>query len=143
MNQAMQGNVVKVHYTGKLADGTVFDSTTKRDPVQFKIGAAEVIRGFEQSVIGMHPGESKTVVLSSEQAFGLRREDQVMNVERKQLPPELKLAVGQQLQIPQNEGKPPVTVRVTQLSDSKVTLDGNHPLAGEDLTFDIQLVAIE
>lgn len=141
MTQAKPGDTVQVHYTGKLEDGTVFDSSAERDPLQFTIGGQEIIPGFEQAVIGMSPGESKTEKIPVEQAYGPHREEMVLEIDRQQIPPELEPEVGQQLQIQQAPGQV-VPVIVTDISDSTVTLDANHPLAGENLVFDIQLVAI-
>jgi FKBP-type peptidyl-prolyl cis-trans isomerase 2 len=141
MTQAKPGDTVQVHYTGKLEDGTVFDSSAERDPLQFTIGGQEIIPGFEQAVIGMSPGESKTEKIPVEQAYGPHREEMVLEIDRQQIPPELEPEVGQQLQIQQAPGQV-VPVIVTDISDSSVTLDANHPLAGENLVFDIQLVAI-
>lgn len=142
MTQAKHGDAVRVHYTGKLNDGTVFASTANREPIQFRIGTAQAIEGFEQAVIGMKPGESKTTRVPAGKAFGPYRDDQVIVVNRDRLPADLQPTVGQELQIPQAGNKPPLTVRVTHVSESEVTLDGNHPLAGKDLTFDIHLVDI-
>jgi peptidylprolyl isomerase len=141
MTQAKPGDTVTVHYTGKLEDGTVFDSSVGRDPLQFSIGSGSIIPGFEQAVIGMTPGESKTETIGSEQAYGPYYEEMVLVVDRQQMPTELSIQIGQQLQIRQPSGQT-IPVIITDVSDGEVTLDANHPLAGEDLTFDIQLVAI-
>lgn len=142
MSEAKSGDTVAVHYTGKLDDGTVFDSSANRDPLQFSIGAGHVIPGFEAAVIGMSPGDSVTRTIPAEQAYGPYRDEMVMVVEREQIPPEIPLDVGQQLHLQGPEGQPPLPVLVTDVSETEVTLDANHPLAGEDLTFDIQLVEI-
>jgi peptidylprolyl isomerase len=139
--QAKHGDTVKVHYTGKLEDSTVFDSSTKRDPLQFKIGDSQIIPGFEQAVVGMNPGESKTIKLPADKAYGPYREEMVLVVDQNQFPKNLKLEVGQQLQIPQKDGRKTL-VTVTNFSESSVMLDANHPLAGKDLSFDIQLIEI-
>jgi peptidylprolyl isomerase len=141
MTQAKIGDTVTVHYTGKLDDGTVFDSSIDREPLQFSIGAGNMIPGFEQAVIGMSPGESKTQTISSEDAYGEHYPEMVVVVDRQQIPPELPIDVGQQLQIQQPTGQV-IPVIITDVTDSEVTLDANHPLAGEDLTFEIQLVSI-
>jgi peptidylprolyl isomerase len=141
MAQAQLGNTVKVHYTGKLDDGTVFDSTASRDPLQFSLGNGNVIPGFEQAVLGMSPGESKTTNIPADRAYGPHRPELVMVVERQQMPEDLSIQVGQPLQIRQNNGQT-IPVIISQISDSKVTLDANHPLAGQDLTFEIELVEI-
>lgn len=141
MAQAKNGDTVMVHYTGKLTDGTVFDSSTERDPLQFTIGAGEIIPGFEQAVLGMNTGESKTTKIPVEEAYGSHRPEMVVEVERDQMPPEMEPEVGQQMQIQQPSGQI-IPVTITNISDSTVTLDANHPLAGEDLIFDIELVDI-
>lgn len=141
MPQAKQGDTVKVHYTGKLDDGTVFDSSQEREPLEFTIGTGTIIPGFEQAVIGMSPGESKTEVIPPDRAYGPYLEEMVLQIERQQLPAELDPEVGQQLQLEHPTGEV-IPVIITDVSSSTVTLDANHPLAGEDLTFDIQLVAI-
>ena len=141
MAQAKNGDTVKVHYTGKLEDGTVFDTSTKRDPLQFTISEGRLIPGFEQAVVGMNLGESKTTKISADKAYGPHREEMVLEVERNQFPEHLKPKVGEQLQIRQADGQTMV-VMVTDISESSVTLDANHPLAGKDLTFDIQLIEI-
>jgi peptidylprolyl isomerase len=141
MVQAKQGDTVKVHYTGKLEDGTVFDSSVNREPLEFSIGTGSLIPGFEKAVIGMAPGESKTERIEAEQAYGQHREDMVLVVDRQQMPEDMQVGVGQQLQIRQQTGQT-IPVIVTDVSDAQITLDANHPLAGENLTFDIQLLEI-
>ncbi len=141
MAQAKHGDTVKVHYTGKLDDGTVFDSSTNREPLEFTIGAGNIIPGFEKAVVGMAQGESKTEVIPIEQAYGPYMEEMVVTIDRQQMPAEIEPQVGQQLHIQQPDGQL-LPVMVTDVSDSTVTLDANHPLAGENLTFDIQLVEI-
>ncbi|MCL6435877.1 MAG: peptidylprolyl isomerase [Leptolyngbyaceae cyanobacterium HOT.MB2.61] len=141
MAQAKHGDTVKVHYTGKLDDGTVFDSSTNREPLEFTIGAGNIIPGFEKAVVGMAQGESKTEVIPTEQAYGPYMEEMVVTIDRQQMPAEIEPEVGQQLHIQQPDGQL-LPVMVTDVSDSTVTLDANHPLAGENLTFDIQLVEI-
>ena len=141
MTKAKQGDTVKIHYTGKLEDGTVFDTSVERDPLQFTIGAGEVISGFEEAVVGMSPGESKIAKIPADKAYGPRREEMVLEVDREQFPAELEPKVDQQLQIRQADGRIFI-VTVTDISEGSVTLDANHPLAGKDPTFDIQLVEI-
>jgi peptidylprolyl isomerase len=142
MGQAKHGDTVKVHYTGKLEDGTVFDSSADRDPLEFTIGAGNIIPGFEKAVVGMNPGDSKTEVIPTEQAYGPYMEEMVVTIDRQQMPAEIAPEVGQQLQIQQPDGQV-LPVIITDVSDGTVTLDANHPLAGENLTFDIRLVEIE
>lgn len=141
MVQAKSGDTVKIHYTGKLDDGTVFDSSINRDPLEFTLDQGQVIPGFEQAVVGMSPGESKTQKIPVDQAYGPYREDMVIQVSKEMLPPDLQPEVGQQLQVQQPTGQA-IPVIVTDVSNGQVTLDANHPLAGENLTFDIQLVEI-
>ncbi|EAZ88920.1 FKBP-type peptidyl-prolyl cis-trans isomerase [Crocosphaera chwakensis] len=142
MVQAKLGDTVKVNYTGKLQDGTVFDSSVDRDPLQFALGQGQVISGFEEAVVGMSPGENKSVTIPSEQAYGPYQDELVIVVDEKQMPSDLSVEVGQQLQMRHSSGQA-VPVMVTNIADSKVTLDANHPLAGKDLTFDLELVNIE
>lgn len=141
MTQAKQGDTVKVHYTGKLDDGTVFDSSLNREPLEFSIGSGQIIPGFELAVVGMAPGDAKTESIPSENAYGPHRQEMVLQVERQQLPDDIPVGVGQQLQIRQQEGQT-IPVIITEVTDAKVTLDANHPLAGENLTFDIELLEI-
>jgi peptidylprolyl isomerase len=138
---AKAGDHVKVHYTGRLSDGTIFDSSRDREPLEFTLGIGEVIPGFEQAVLGMEPGEVKTVTIPAEDAYGPRREDMIIEVSRDQVAPDLQLAIGQQLQLRLQDGRV-IPVTVADLTEETVTIDANHPLAGEDLTFEIELVAI-
>ncbi len=142
MEQAKKGHTVKVHYTGRLGDGTEFDTSVSRGPLQFKIGDGNIIPGFEQAVIGMEPGETKTATIPADQAYGPHYENLVLKLAQDQIPSNLEPEIGQQLEIRQESGEV-IGVRVTHVSPSSVTLDANHPLAGEDLTFDIQLVEID
>lgn len=141
MPQAKQGDTVKIHYTGKLEDETVFDSSINREPLQFIVGEGKIIPGVEQSVIGMKPGESKTVKVSPDQAYGPHRPELVEEIEREKLPDYLKIESGKMLQIKQPSGQT-ISVQITNVTESKVTFDANHPLAGKDLIFDIQLLEI-
>lgn len=138
---AEAGDTVKVHYTGKLSDGTVFDSSDGRDPLEFTIGSGALIEGFEQAVVGMTPGEAKTVEIASAEAYGPHHDEMVQQIERAVIPDEIDLDVGVRLQATQGEG-PPLILTVVELSETSVTVDANHPLAGQDLTFDIDLVEI-
>lgn len=143
MAKAANGSTVQVHYTGRLdEDDSVFDSSRERDePLKFTIGEEQVIPGFEEAVEGMEPGEEKTVDIPSDEAYGPYRDDMVLEVERDQLPDDLDPEVGQRLQLRQQNGEV-VNVTLTEISDAEVTLDANHPLAGKDLSFDIELVDI-
>jgi peptidylprolyl isomerase len=141
MTQAKYGNTVKVHYTGKLDDGTIFDSSFDSDPLEFTIGEGHVIQGFEQAVVGMDLNETKTVKIPVDKAYGPHRDDLIVVVNRSQLPADSKPEIGEQLEGRQPDGNI-VVATVIDVSDSSVTLDANHPLAGKDLTFDIQLVEV-
>ena len=140
MTQAKTGDTVKVHYTGKLEDGTPFDSSLDKDPLEFTLGEGRIIPGFEQAVLGMTPGDDKTVDIPADNAYGPYRDEWVMVVEREQMPTEIDPQVGQQLQV--RQGQQEYVVQITDVSGSQITLDRNHPLAGEDLTFDIKLMEI-
>ncbi len=142
MAEAQQGKTVSVHYTGKLEDDTVFDSSRGGDPLSFEIGSGQIIPGFEKGVMGMTPGETKTVEVSAEEAYGPYREDQVVEVEREKLPEDIEPEVGQQLQVQQTNGETAV-VTIKEVTPAAVRLDANHPLAGKDLTFEIEVVSIE
>ena len=141
MAEAKSGDTVRVHYTGKFEDGTVFDSTEGREPLEFTLGSGQLIAGFEKALIGMNPGESKTSDVPQDEAYGPRNEEMKQVVERKELPPDLAPQVGMQLQVNTPEGQT-LIVSIAEVSDTHVTLDANHPLAGKDLSFDIQLVEI-
>lgn len=141
MGQAKKGDNVKVHYTGKFLDGKVFDSSKERAPLEFKIGDKKVIPGFEHAVIGMQPGELKTVTLSSIEAYGPHLEELVTDVGREHFPEHITPEIGQQLEIQSEEGLQAI-VMITKIAGDTVTLDANHPLAGKDLVFDIELVEI-
>lgn len=132
---------MRVHYTGRFDDGSVFDSSAGREPLSFTVGEGAVIPGFEQAVIGLAIGEKITVQIPAQEAYGPRREELSATVERVQLPPDLTPEVGLQLSVPQPDGGYAV-ITIVAMSDSTVTLDANHQLAGKDLTFDIELVSI-
>jgi FKBP-type peptidyl-prolyl cis-trans isomerase 2 len=141
MAQAKQGNTVQVNYTGKLGDGKVFDTSYDRHPMQFTLGKGQLIAGFEKAVLGMNAGEIKTVVIPAEEAYGPHRAEQVVAMERKNLPAGVNPQVGQRLEITQADDQT-VLVTVTDISETSVTIDANHPLAGKALTFDIELISI-
>ena len=138
MSQVKNGDTVKVHYTGTLADGTVFDSSLEREPLEFTLGEGQLIPGFEKTVLGMSAGESRTVTIPAEEAYGPYREEMVLEVPRTQLPADMQPQVGMQLQVGEEQGEG-MLVQITQVTDTNITLDANHPLAGKDLTFNIQL----
>jgi peptidylprolyl isomerase len=141
MAQAKNGDTVKVHYTGKVEDGTIFDTSTDRDPLQFTIGEGRIIPGFERAVIGMNPGESITIRISANEAYGPHRKEMVAEVRRDQFPGNVQPEVGQQFEIHQADGHS-ILVKVTDITESNVILDANHPLAGKDLIFDIQCLEV-
>jgi peptidylprolyl isomerase len=141
MAQAKAGDTVRVHYTGKLDDGTVFDSSVGGEPIEFVLGTHHVIPGFEDGVTGMEVGDAKTILIPSDQAYGPHMDEMVLTISREQVPPHITLGLGEMLELSQPSGEA-ITVRITELTDATVTLDGNHPLAGEDLTFDLQLAEI-
>jgi peptidylprolyl isomerase len=132
---------VRVHYTGKTDDGVVFDSSREREPLEFTMGQGQLIPGFEKAVEGMKIGDSTTVRIPADQAYGEKHEDMVVDISRQQIPPDISPEVGMVLQMQQPNGMP-LNVTVTQVTDDSVTLDANHPLAGQALTFEIELVEI-
>lgn len=142
MAQAQSGNTVQVHYKGTLTDGTLFDSSEGRTPLEFTLGSGQVIKGFDDGITGMEVGERKTIHIPVEQAYGLANEQMVFTLDRTDLPDEIPLEVGLTLNMHEDGNPQPVPVIVRALSDNSVTLDANHPLAGQDLVFDIELVGI-
>jgi len=141
MAEAKTNDTVKVHYTGRLIDGTVFDSSLEREPLEFTIGQKSVIPGFEEGIIGMAIGDTKTVSIASQDAYGPYLEDLIGTIRRTQIPPDIELKVGTILQMQGPNGEVTL-VMVKALNDESVTLDANHPLAGKDLTFEINLLEI-
>ena len=142
MPQAQSGDTVSVHYSGKLSDGTVFDSSEGREPLTFTVGSGQVIPGFDEGVIGMAPGDTRTVDIPADQAYGAYQDGLSVQVDRSQFPAGVTPEVGQQFEVGQSDGSS-VVVTVTEVTPSAVTLDANHPLAGEDLTFEIELVDVQ
>ena len=141
MSEAKHGDTVKAHYTAKLKDGTVYDTSINRHPLQFTIGEGQIIPGFEQAVVGMRPGQSKTVQVPTDKAYGPHREDMVVTVDHSQFPESLEPEVGQTLEITGSDGLRTVAT-VADVSETRVTFDINHPLAGKELILDIQLIEI-
>lgn len=141
MAQAKKGDTVRVHYTGTLNDGSVFDSSADREPLEFTLGKGQVIPGFDEAVQGLEVGASTVTHIPPEQAYGPRRDNLVATFERQRLPPTLNPEVGDTLQMRHPSGQP-MYVRVTSVTPDSITVDANHPLAGQELTFDIQLVEI-
>lgn len=141
MAPAKLGDMVRVHYTGTLSDGAVFDTSADMDPLEFTLGEGMVIPGFENAILGMNVGESKKVSLTPEEGYGEPDDELVMVVERSDMPPEINPEVGMILKATSDEGYETHIV-ITDVDGTSVTLDGNHPLAGQDLIFEIQLVEI-
>ena len=139
---AKDSDTVKVHYTGTLDDGTVFDTSIEREPLEFTLGEGMLIPGFEEAVKGMQVGQSKTVTIPAEEAYGPYLDDLIIVVEQSQLPEGLDPEVGQVLEVTQEDGRTGV-VTVIDVSETTITVDANHPLAGKDLTFEIKLVEIK
>lgn len=138
---AQKGHTVQVHYKGRLEDGTVFDSSEGKPPLEFTVGEGRVISGFENAVVGMEPGETRTIEIPPEKAYGEHRNDMVVEVGRDQIPGDVSPEKGQQLQLRQQTGEV-IPVVVTDTSESTITIDANHPLAGRTLIFDIELVDV-
>ena len=141
MAEAKKGDTVRIHYTGKLDDGTVFDSSEGREPLEFTLGAEEVIPGFENAVLGMNPGETRTTTIKPEDGYGEFQDDMVFQVDRDRLPSDMAPEIGAELRV-RTPDDSMIPVVIVDVQDDKVTIDANHPLAGRDLVFDIQLVEI-
>lgn len=141
MTQAKSGDTVRIHYTGTLEDGTQFDSSAGRDPLEFALGGGQVIPGFDSAVDGMTVGENKSVTIPPEQAYGERHEQLVQQVPKSALPDDMKPEVGMQLQSQSPDGQV-MNLVVTEVEEATITVDANHPLAGQALTFAIELVEI-
>jgi peptidylprolyl isomerase len=139
---AKTGDTVQVHYKGTLDDGSQFDASAGRDPLAFTVGAGQVIQGFDDAVTGMEVGEKKTVRIPPQEAYGEHRDDLIVQLDRAQVPEHIDLELGMGLQLQQPNGQP-IAVTVQSIEDSHITLDANHPLAGEALTFELELVAIQ
>lgn len=142
MQQVKKGDTVKVHYHGKLTNGTTFDSSEGREPLEFEVGGGMVISGFDDGVTGMAVGEKKTIHIPADQAYGPKQEEMIMEFPRDRFPADMVPEVGMQLNMSNGSGQNfPVTI--TEVREAVVVLDANHPLAGEDLVFDLELVAID
>ncbi|MEX2600536.1 MAG: peptidylprolyl isomerase [Balneolaceae bacterium] len=141
MSKVKDGDTVKVHYKGTLEDGSVFDSSENKEPLEFKLGEGQLIPGFEKAVEGLAAGDSTKVTIPSGEAYGDPREDLVINVPKDNLPEDVEPKVGMQLQVNQENGQA-IPVRITAVEESEIVLDANHPLAGKDLTFEIEVVEI-
>ncbi len=141
MAQVKSGDKVKVHYHGRLTDGTTFDSSEGREPLEFEVGAGMVIKGFDEGVTGMNVGDKKTIEIPFMEGYGPSSEEMFIQFPKDQFPPDMKPEIGQQLTLSNGSGQY-FQVRVTEILDEAVVLDANHPLAGKDLVFDIELVEI-
>ncbi len=141
MAKAKNGDKVRVHYHGTLSDGSVFDSSLEREPMEFVLGQGELLPGFEAAVLGMEAAETKTIHIPCEEAYGIIHDEFVVEAPRSIFPPDIELKTGVMLQIPTEDGGTAV-VRIGAVSEETVILDGNHPLAGQDLTFELTLAGI-
>lgn len=141
MTQAKKGDTVQVHYTGRLDDGTVFDSSLEREPLEFEVGGGMVIEGFDAAITGMAVGETKSVRIPCGQAYGERRPELAISVQRSQIPPDITPEIGMTLSIRLEDGSTP-HVHISAMDEETITLDANHPLAGQDLLFELALVKI-
>ena len=141
MPEAKKNDKVKVHYTGKLANGEIFDSSLEREPLEFTVGAGQMIKGFDSAVDGMSISEKKTVEIPANEAYGPSNPDLIQEVPKSQLPEELKLEVGQNL-VAQNPDGGQTQVVIREVNKDSITIDANHQLAGKDLTFEIELMEI-
>ena len=141
MDIAKKDDKVKVHYTGKLPTGEVFDSSEGKDPLEITLGSGQVIPGFDKGIMGMKVGEERKIDIPCAEAYGEAKEELIQEIEKKQLPPEIKPEVGMQLVSRTREGRE-IPLVVTEVTDSSITVDANHPLAGKDLVFEVKLVEI-
>ena len=141
MRKVEKGNTVRVHYTGKFENGGIFDTSVNRTPLEFIVGNGQVIKGFDEAVIGMKIGEKKTVNIPFEEAYGPHMDELVFTFEKQSLPENLNPEIGQKLQLVTGDGKR-VNVTIIAVSETDITLDANHPLAGKNLVFEIELVEI-
>ncbi len=142
MSQAQAGDTVRINYTGAFEDGTKFDSSEGRDPLEFQLGSGQIIPGLENAITGMEVGETKQVTVTPAEGYGHRDEARVQDVPRAQLPEHIPTDPGTQLSMQTPDGQT-IPVMVTKADEQTVTLDANHPLAGHDLTFDLELVEIK
>jgi len=135
------GDIVKIHYTGRLEDGDTFVSTAEQKPVEFKVGKGEVIPGLEKAVVGMKPGETKEAKLPPREAFGNKRDELIMAIDRERIPETIDPVTGKQLVVNYKENQS-VIFTVTEVTDSEIKLDANHPLAGKEVIIDVELLEI-
>ncbi len=140
--QAKQGDVVRVHYTGKLTDGTQFDSSEGREPLEFTVGAGQMIKGFDDGVVGMQVGDKKTLNIPAHEAYGERDDEAIIEFPAANIPADMTLEPGMQLTLRNQYGQP-VPVVVLEVKSDVVVMDANHMLAGKELVFDVELVEIK
>lgn len=141
MSQVSSGDVVRIHYTGRLPDGTQFDSSSGREPLEFEVGSGQIIPGLERQIEGMNVGDSGTLTIPADEAYGPRDESRIQTVPRSSLPSDMEVAVGTNLQATTQDGGQ-IALTVTDLNEEEITVDANHPLAGQDLIFDVEVVEI-
>jgi len=141
MQQVKNGDTVRVHYHGKLTDGSTFDSSEGRDPLEFTVGSGQVIKGFDDALVDMQPGEKKTVNIPVDQAYGQRNDDMMMEYPKTEFPADMTPQIGMELHMSDNMGNV-FPVVIAEVNEESVLLDANHPLAGQDLIFEIELVSI-
>ncbi len=142
MSTVKENDSVKVHYTGTLSDGSVFDSSRDKDPIEFKLGEGQIIPGFEKGLMDMTVGETKTINIPSKEAYGERSDQMIQEVPKAQLPPEVNPEVGMGLMSQTPDGQQ-MQLTVTEVKDESIVVDANHPLAGKDLTFEVELMEIK
>jgi peptidylprolyl isomerase len=140
--QAQSGDTVQVHYKGTLTDGTLFDSSEGREPLQFPLGAGMVIPGFDNGIMGMEVGEKKTINIPVDEAYGAAQEDLIFTFNRSDLPADMPVEVGVTLEMHEDGNPQPIPVIIRDVNETSVTVDANHPLAGQDLVFEVELVGI-
>ena len=141
MSTIKDGDTVSVHYTGTLTSGEVFDSSLEREPLKFTLGMGQLIPGFERAIMGLSVGQKATTNIPSKEAYWEHNSEMVLEVPKNQLPPEIDAQVGMQLQLNQPDGQA-IPVQITQIKEEMVTIDANHPLAGKNLNFDIEIIEI-
>lgn len=141
MQKVKEGDVVKVHYTGKLSNGEQFDSSVGREPLEFTVGAGQMIKGFDAAMPGMNIGEKKTINIAPEDGYGQRSDEAIIEFPKENIPADMKLEKGMPLTLSNQEGQP-VPVIVVEVKEEIIVLDANHFLAGQELVFDIELVEI-
>ncbi len=142
MSQAKKGDTIKVHYTGRLEDGSIFDSSKDREPLEVTLGAGSVIPGFDKGLTGMAIGDTKTVNIPADEAYGQIREDMIAEVGKDDFPPDIKPKVGLELELTQEDNNI-INVTISKIEDDKITIDANHPLAGKELIFDLEMIEIK